>query len=74
MSSDERNELNPARRGVGGRTSEVTSAFPEYGPDRSNRFPRIVPAALDKLDLPAGEVAMLGHTPYDIEATSGTGG
>jgi HAD superfamily hydrolase (TIGR01509 family) len=35
---------------------------------RSKPDPDVVEAALDKLDLPASEVVMLGDTPYDIQA------
>lgn len=40
---------------------------------RSKPDPDIVKAALDRLDLPAGEVVMLGDTPYDIEAAGKAG-
>jgi phosphoglycolate phosphatase-like HAD superfamily hydrolase len=33
----------------------------------------LVKAALDRLDLPAEEVVMLGDTPYDIEAAGKAG-
>jgi HAD superfamily hydrolase (TIGR01509 family) len=35
---------------------------------RSKPDPDVVRAALQQLDLPAGEVVMLGDTPYDIQA------
>lgn len=39
----------------------------------SKPAPDVVQAALDKLGLAAGEVLMLGDTPYDIEAASRAG-
>jgi HAD superfamily hydrolase (TIGR01509 family) len=40
---------------------------------RSKPDPDVVAAALDKLDLPAGEVVMLGDTPYDVQAAGKAG-
>lgn len=40
---------------------------------RSKPDPDVVKAALDRLDLPAAEVVMLGDTPYDIEAAGKAG-
>jgi HAD superfamily hydrolase (TIGR01509 family) len=40
---------------------------------RSKPDPDVVKAALDRLDLPADEVVMLGDTPYDIEAAGKAG-
>jgi HAD superfamily hydrolase (TIGR01509 family) len=40
---------------------------------KSKPDPDVVKAALDRLDLPAGEVVMLGDTPYDIEAAGKVG-
>ena len=36
--------------------------------EESKPDPDIVAAALEKIGLPAGEVVMLGDTPYDVEA------
>jgi HAD superfamily hydrolase (TIGR01549 family) len=41
--------------------------------DNSKPDPDIIQAALKRLKLPAGEVLMVGDTPYDIEAASGAG-
>jgi HAD superfamily hydrolase (TIGR01509 family) len=41
--------------------------------DRSKPDPDIVRAALKRLSLPAGQVILLGDTPYDIEAGTRAG-
>lgn len=41
--------------------------------DHSKPDPDMIQAALDKLDLAANEVVMLGDTPYDIEAADKAG-
>ena len=41
--------------------------------DQSKPDPDIVQAALAKIALPAGEVIMLGDTPYDVEAAAKAG-
>lgn len=41
--------------------------------ESSKPEPDIVQAALDRLDLPAGEAVMLGDTPYDVEAAGKIG-
>jgi phosphoglycolate phosphatase-like HAD superfamily hydrolase len=41
--------------------------------DRSKPDPDIVQAALEEIGLPAGEVLMLGDTPYDVEAATRAG-
>jgi HAD superfamily hydrolase (TIGR01509 family) len=41
--------------------------------DRSKPEPDIVSEALKKLDLPAGEVVMIGDTPYDVIAAERAG-
>src|SRR5262249_1349048 len=41
--------------------------------DRSKPDPDIVHAALTRIRLPAGEVLMLGDTPYDIESAGRAG-
>lgn len=40
---------------------------------RSKPHPDVVKAALDRLGVPAGQVVMLGDTPYDIEAAGKAG-
>ncbi|HKI03396.1 MAG TPA: HAD family hydrolase [Thermoanaerobaculia bacterium] len=51
--------------GVADLLEESTSAS-DAG--RSKPDPDVVKAALDRLGLPAGQVVMLGDTPYDIQA------
>lgn len=41
--------------------------------ENSKPDPDIIHAALDKLDLPADKVVMIGDTPYDIEAAGRAG-
>jgi HAD superfamily hydrolase (TIGR01509 family) len=41
--------------------------------ENSKPEPDIVQAALDRLEIPAGEAVMLGDTPYDVEAAGKIG-
>ena len=50
---------------------EDTTSASDAG--RSKPDPDVVHAALDRLKLPAGEVVMLGDTPYDIQAAGKAG-
>ena len=56
--------------GVGDLLEDATSAS-DAG--RSKPDPDVVQAALDRLGLSAGEVVMLGDTPYDIQAAGKIG-
>ena len=56
--------------GVGDLLEDATSAS-DAG--RSKPYPDVVQAALDRLGLSAGEVVMLGDTPYDIQAAGKIG-
>jgi HAD superfamily hydrolase (TIGR01509 family) len=56
--------------GVGDLLEDATSAS-DAG--RSKPDPDVVKAALDRLGLPAGDVVMLGDTPYDIQAAGKVG-
>jgi HAD superfamily hydrolase (TIGR01509 family) len=56
--------------GVAGLVEDSTSAG-DAG--RSKPDPDVVQAALERLDLPAGETVMLGDTPYDIQAAGKAG-
>jgi HAD superfamily hydrolase (TIGR01509 family) len=56
--------------GVGDLLEDATSAS-DAG--RSKPDPDVVKAALDRLELPAKDVVMLGDTPYDIQAAGKVG-
>jgi HAD superfamily hydrolase (TIGR01509 family) len=56
--------------GIGDLLEETTSASDAA---RSKPDPDVVQAALDRLKLTAGEVLMLGDTPYDIQAAGKIG-
>lgn len=56
--------------GVGDLLEDVTSAS-DAG--KSKPDPDVVKAALDRLKLQAGDVVMLGDTPYDIQAAGKIG-
>jgi HAD superfamily hydrolase (TIGR01509 family) len=56
--------------GIGDLLEETTSASDAA---RSKPDPDVVQAALDRLKLKAGEVLMLGDTPYDIQAAGKVG-
>ena len=50
---------------------EETASASDAG--RSKPDPDVVRAALEQLDLPAGEVVLLGDTPYDVQAAGKMG-
>jgi HAD superfamily hydrolase (TIGR01509 family) len=56
--------------GIGDLLEDTTSASDAA---RSKPDPDVVQAALDRLKLTAGEVLMLGDTPYDIQAAGKIG-
>lgn len=56
--------------GIGDLLEDATSASDAA---RSKPDPDVVQAALDRLKLTAGEVLMLGDTPYDIQAAGKIG-
>ncbi|HEX4495714.1 MAG TPA: HAD family hydrolase [Thermoanaerobaculia bacterium] len=56
--------------GIGDLLEDATSASDAA---RSKPDPDVVQAALDRLKLKAGEVLMLGDTPYDIQAAGKVG-
>jgi HAD superfamily hydrolase (TIGR01509 family) len=56
--------------GVGDLLEDTTSASDAA---RSKPDPDVIHAALDGLKLPAGDAAMLGDTPYDIQAAGKAG-
>jgi HAD superfamily hydrolase (TIGR01509 family) len=51
----------------------LTEATTSDDAEKSKPDPDIVETALDKISLPAGEVIMIGDTPYDIEAAQKAG-
>ena len=63
-------EKNVEIAGIGDLLEDSTSAS-DAG--RSKPDPDVVKAALDRLGLQAGEVVMLGDTPYDIQAAGKVG-
>jgi HAD superfamily hydrolase (TIGR01509 family) len=70
--SAKRQELGPLleKAGVEDLLTDATSSDDA---ENSKPDPDIVAAALDKLSLPAGDVLMIGDTPYDIEAAEKAG-
>jgi len=63
-------EKNLEIAGVADLVEDSTSAS-DAG--KSKPDPDVVQAALDRLGLPAGQVVMLGDTPYDIQAAGKAG-
>ncbi|WP_437832977.1 HAD family hydrolase [Sorangium sp. So ce1153] len=51
----------------------IESATSSSDAEQSKPDPDIVEAALDNLELPHGEVVMIGDTPYDVEAAARAG-
>lgn len=51
----------------------LTEATTSDDADKSKPDPDIIQVALEKIELPANEVIMIGDTPYDIEAATKAG-
>jgi phosphoglycolate phosphatase-like HAD superfamily hydrolase len=66
-SSAKKDELNPLLK-VCGADKVIESATSSDDADRSKPDPDIVHAALKEIGLAPDEVALLGDTPYDVEA------
>jgi len=66
-SSANADELEPLLR-VAGADKMIESAASSDAAPRSKPDPDIVRAALDRTGCPAGDVIMIGDTPYDVEA------
>jgi HAD superfamily hydrolase (TIGR01509 family) len=71
-SSAKADELEPLLD-VCGANDLVESKTSSDDAEHSKPDPDIVQAALEQMALPAGDVLMLGDTPYDIEAARGAG-
>jgi len=66
-SSANADELEPLLR-VAGADKMIESVASSDAAPRSKPDPDIVRAALDRTGCPAGDVIMIGDTPYDVEA------
>jgi HAD superfamily hydrolase (TIGR01509 family) len=66
-SSAKKNELDPLLK-ICDADEVIEGATSSDDADRSKPDPDIVHAALGHLGLPADQVALLGDTPYDVEA------
>ena len=66
-SSSKKDELGALLR-VCGADGLVDGSTSSDDADRSKPDPDIVQAALEQIRLPAGQVLLLGDTPYDVEA------
>jgi len=66
-SSANADELEPLLR-VAGAEKMIESVASSDAAPRSKPDPDIVRAALDRTGCPAGDVIMIGDTPYDVEA------
>jgi HAD superfamily hydrolase (TIGR01509 family) len=66
-SSAKKEELDPLLR-LCGADRMIQAATSSDDADRSKPDPDIVQAALEELEMPAGQAALLGDTPYDVEA------
>lgn len=71
-SSAKKDELTPLLR-ICGADRVVEQQTSSDDADRSKPDPDIVAVALQKMGLPAAETAMLGDTPYDVEAGNRAG-
>jgi HAD superfamily hydrolase (TIGR01509 family) len=70
-SSSRREELQEMMVIVG--IADLVDATSASDVENSKPAPDVVQAALDKLQLPAGEVVLLGDTPYDLQAAARAG-
>ncbi|MEA2604679.1 MAG: hypothetical protein QOF89_5671 [Acidobacteriota bacterium] len=71
-SSSPKDELQKSLE-TAGAADLVEGASSGSGGRRSKPDPDVVQAALDELGLAAGEVVMLGDTPYDVQAAGKVG-
>jgi HAD superfamily hydrolase (TIGR01509 family) len=70
-SSSRREELQAMMALVG--IDDLVEATSASDVENSKPAPDVVEAALTKLKLPAGEVVLLGDTPYDLESATRAG-
>jgi HAD superfamily hydrolase (TIGR01509 family) len=71
-SSSPKDELESSLQAAG--VADLVEGFTSASDaGRSKPNPDVVAAALERLDLPAAEVVMLGDTPYDVQAAGKVG-
>ena len=70
--SAKKKELDPLLK-VCGTDRVIEAQTSSDDAENSKPDPDIVHAALKQIDLPAGEVVLLGDTPYDVEAATKAG-
>jgi phosphoglycolate phosphatase-like HAD superfamily hydrolase len=71
-SSSKKDELKDLLR-VCGADEVIEARTSSDDAENSKPDPDILHAALGQLDLPAGQVIMLGDTPYDVESATRAG-